>query len=90
MGSGVSVEVLTGVKVSVGEGRIVGVDVNSEVGVKLSVAGRLVDVEAGCGNGEADVASGTEVGACPLWERLQAVIIRIKKRERKKFLIFML
>ncbi len=85
MGSGVSVEVLTGVKVSVGEGGIVGVEVNSEVEVKLSVAGRLVDVEAGCGKGEA----GAEVGACPLWERLQAVIVRIKNRGRKKFLSFM-
>ena len=55
-----------------GDGIIVGVDVNARVGVKLPVAGKLVDVEAGCGEGDA------EAGVCPLWDRLQANVVRTR------------
>jgi hypothetical protein len=64
VGSGVSVDVLIGVGVSAGDGIVVGVDVRVRVGVKLSVGGKLVDVEAGCREGDVEVSVGA--GTCPL------------------------
>ncbi len=75
VGSGVSVGVLVGAKVSVEVDMEVVVAVNARVGVKLSVLGRLAEVETG--GGEADAAT------CPLCERLQAEVIRIKIMGRK-------
>ena len=73
VGSGVSVGVLVGAKVSVGAGIDVDVDVKARVGVKLSAAGRLVEVEAGCGE------VGAEVGpllAVPHDEAIRIKMIR--------------
>ena len=56
------------------------VDVKASVGVKLSVVGRLVEVEADSGD------TGAEAGTCPLWDTLQADIVKIKMRGMKYFL----
>ncbi len=58
VGSGVSVGVVVGAGVSVEVGMEFVIAVNARVDVKLSVLGRLVEVETG--GGEADA------GACPL------------------------
>ncbi len=75
MGGGVSVGVVMGAGVSVEVGIEVVVAVKARVGVKLSVLGSLVEVETG--SREADA------GTCPLCERLQAEVIRIKIMGRK-------
>ena len=73
------VGVLVGTGVSVGVG--VSVDVRVGIGVKVSTGRKLVDVEAGKGEGEA--------GACPLLPGPQADVISIKIMNRKNLICFM-
>jgi len=76
VGIGVAVGVLVGRGVNVSEGMAETVSVG--MGVKVSAAGRLVDVLIGAREGEA--------GACPVLLKLQARDVRIKMMGRKYFL----
>jgi hypothetical protein len=65
--------------VNVSDGMVEAISVG--MGVKVSGAGRLVDVSAGTGD--------VEAGACPALLKLQACIIRVKMKGRKSFLFIM-
>ena len=64
-----------GVKVSDGMAEAVSVG----MGVKVSVATRLGNVDSALGAGEA--------GACPVLLKLQASVVRVKIMGRKSFLL---
>ena len=66
-----------GVKVSNGTAEAV----NVGMGVKVSVAETLVDVDS--------VMGGEEAGACPVLLRLQATVVSVKIMGRISFLFFM-
>ena len=87
MGSGVSVGAAVGISVSVGRGRGVNVSdgmaeaISVGMGVKVSAAGRLVDVIT--------VVGEVEAVTDPVLLKLQAAIVRVKIIGRISFLFFM-
>ena len=85
MGSGVSVGAAVGISVSVGRGVNIfdgmAEAISAGRGVKVSAAGRLVDVSAGTG----EVEAGTE----PMLLKLQAAIVRVKIIGKINFVFFM-
>ena len=85
MGSGVSVGAAVGISVSVGRGVNIfdgmAEAISAGRGVKVSAAGRLVDVIT--------VAGEVEAGTDPVLLKLQAAIVRVKIIGRISFLFFM-
>ncbi len=85
MGSGVSVGAAVGISVSVGRGVNVSDGMAEAIsvgmGVKVSAAGKLVDVLAGTGE--------VEAGAGSVLLKLQAAIVRVKIIGKISFIFFM-